>query len=231
MKHSYHLSRLHWAENKHPIVPLVSIKHNWTKKNNLQIRFPLSHGIFILQRKYLTTIWVTLIQEQFKLYSKNVLYNMMIMQMNLTSRTRIMIHECNILTKLLKIYRNGGTKKDSIQDHSLLGYSNLIPRGRSGKGPFVLLASFSKNRFPSLNGLSCALAIRTRMGLVFSEDLFPHDLLPESDLFFLVGVWDEGCHTFLDCFKLLYLNQNKFLGLLMKYLPWYIPVNATFVIG
>lgn len=38
MKCSYHL---YWAENKHPIVPLVSIKHNWTKKNNLQIRFSL----------------------------------------------------------------------------------------------------------------------------------------------------------------------------------------------
>ena len=138
--------------------------------------------------------------------------------MNLTSRTRIMIHECVNFPKYKTFYINGGTKKDSIQEHSLLGYSNLIPRGRSGKGPFVLLASFSRNRFPSLNGLSCALAIRTRMGLVFSEDLFPHDLLPESDLFLLVGVWDEGCHTFLDCFKLLYLNQKRFLGLLMKYL-------------
>lgn len=156
---------------------------------------------------------------------------MMIMVMNFTSRTRIMIHECVNFPKYKTFYRNGGTKKDSIQKHSLLRYSNLIPRGRSGKGPFVLLASFSRNRFPSLNGRSCALAIRTRMELVFSEDLFPHDLLPESDLFFLVGVWDEGCHTFLDCLNNLYLNQNKFLGLSMKYLSRCIPVYATFVIG
>ena len=79
MKCSYHL---YWAENKQPIVPLVSIKHNWTKKNNLQIKdfhCPLEY------------FYCEFILEQFLLYSNNILYNRVIM---FTSRTKIKSYEC-----------------------------------------------------------------------------------------------------------------------------------------
>ena len=154
--------------------------------------------------------------------------------MKLTSRTRIihLMSGVDFPKDVTFTEMEGQCQERKIQFKNILRrYSNLIPRGRSGKGPFVLLASFSWNRFPSLNGLSRALVVRARMEVVFSEDLFPHDLLPESDLFFLVGVWNEGSHTFLNCFKLLYLNKQKFFGLRLKYFLRYVPVYATFVIG